>query len=158
MTPPTLRFPKRSAFPKTSPPAGLTLLRGAFTHAQLPLFPKPPIATVDAVGTGVLQGRQLGGLKCDKRRCSFAVTLERGVNHRPPPPAPITGNGVFGQLGNGNTRSVTAIPVSVSTPENVTVGWSAISAGRHHTCAIAESTRIAYCWGACGAIVLTKVD
>ena len=69
-------------------------------------------------------------------------------------PCAYAGAGEGGRLGIalGNTSSVT-IPVPVAATAGVTSGWASVSAGSYHTCAIAESTRAAYCWGACGALV-----
>ena len=75
--------------------------------------------------------------------------------HRPPAHTFLcAGYNTYGHLGIalGNTSSV-SIPVPVAATAGVTSGWAAVSAGGSHTCAIAESTRAAYCWGACGALV-----
>ena len=60
------------------------------------------------------------------------------------------GVGGYGFLGIalGNTSTVT-IPVPVAATAGVASGWAAVSAGERHTCAIAYSSRAAYCWGAC---------
>ena len=65
------------------------------------------------------------------------------------------GDNFRGQIGIalGNTSTVT-IPVPVAATVGVTLGWAMVSAGGFHTCAIADSTRAAYCWGACGAVGL----
>ena len=70
------------------------------------------------------------------------------------PPRANAGDNSDGRLGIalGNTTRVT-IPVPVASTTGVTSGWAAVSAGGYHTCAIAESTRAAYCWGAFGTAV-----
>ena len=69
-------------------------------------------------------------------------------------PRACAGRNYDGRLGIalGNNADVT-IPVPVASTTGVTSGWAAVSAGGYHTCAIAESTRAAYCWGASGAAV-----
>ena len=59
------------------------------------------------------------------------------------------GYGNNGRLGiaNGNFSTVT-VPVPVATTAGVSSGWASVSAGNQHTCAIADFTRTAYCWGA----------
>jgi alpha-tubulin suppressor-like RCC1 family protein len=54
-------------------------------------------------------------------------------------------NGV-GQLGNNDLGVESPVPVAVEVPVGVT-GWSQITAGRFHTCAITETSGAAYCWG-----------
>ena len=60
------------------------------------------------------------------------------------------GDGSWGQLGIalGNTSTPVTVPVPVATTAGVSSGWASVSAGLQHTCAIADSTRAAYCWGA----------
>ena len=60
------------------------------------------------------------------------------------------GFGAIGRLGIalGNTSDVT-VPVPVATIASVSSGWAVVSAGGYHTCAIADSTRASFCWGAC---------
>ena len=72
----------------------------------------------------------------------------------PPPQPAYVGQNYSGQLGIalGNNTDVT-IPVPVASTTGVTSGWASVSAGGYHTCAIAESTRAAFCWGASGAAV-----
>ena len=60
------------------------------------------------------------------------------------------GTGSRGQLGIalGNTSTVT-IPVRVAATTGATSGWAAVSTGLGlHTCAIADTSGAAYCWGA----------
>ena len=58
----------------------------------------------------------------------------------------FVGAGTEGRLGTGSTSDVT-VPTPVASTAGVTSGWAAISAGSAHTCAIADSTRAAFCWG-----------
>ena len=62
------------------------------------------------------------------------------------------GKGEYGQLGIalGNTEQKNYVPMAVAPTNGVAFGWASISAGGTHTCAIANSTRAAYCWGAPG--------
>ena len=68
------------------------------------------------------------------------------------PGTQYVGLGVNGQLGIalGNKSDVT-VPVPVAATAGVASGWFAVSAGESHTCAIADSSRAAYCWGECSA-------
>jgi alpha-tubulin suppressor-like RCC1 family protein len=52
-----------------------------------------------------------------------------------------------GQLGNNGAPVDSPVPVAVDAPAGVTGGWSQITAGDRHTCAIAETSGAAYCWG-----------
>ena len=79
-----------------------------------------------------------------------------GVHFPSIPRCPRVGYGGYGQLGNGNVTDI-SIPMPVAATAGVNSGWAAVSAGGgFHTCAIAESTRATYCWGACGAVVPTR--
>ncbi|MBK7321456.1 MAG: hypothetical protein IPI82_03085 [Candidatus Microthrix sp.] len=51
-----------------------------------------------------------------------------------------------GQLGNNDPGVGSGVPVAVEVPVGVT-GWSQITAGGYHTCAVAEVSGAAYCWG-----------
>ena len=56
------------------------------------------------------------------------------------------GDNGYGQLGNNDLGVDSPVPVAVEVPGGVT-GWSRITAGRRHACAIAETSSAAYCWG-----------
>lgn len=56
------------------------------------------------------------------------------------------GDNTHGQLGNG-TNTDQANPVKVILPSGVT-GWTDVSVGRAHSCAIGNTGKTAYCWGA----------
>ena len=60
------------------------------------------------------------------------------------------GPGSHGQLGValGNISYTVSVPVPVAAIAGVSAGWAEVSVGELHTCGIAESTRVAYCWGA----------
>ena len=67
-------------------------------------------------------------------------------------PRSAAGEGLNGQLGTGSwdssfirDTSNYAVPVPVARPDNVS-GWTAVSAGGEHTCAVAAGGG-AYCWG-----------
>lgn len=67
------------------------------------------------------------------------------------PARTYAGYGEYGQLGNGSTAFYrTSTPSAVAVPKEVTAGWSAVSTGLYHTCAIeASSSRSVYCFGRC---------
>lgn len=58
------------------------------------------------------------------------------------------GAGLYGQLGTNGTADA-AIPKAIIVPQNVTDGWSVITAGAFHTCTIAAVSKAAYCYGTC---------
>ncbi|MGB2860591.1 MAG: MBG domain-containing protein [Candidatus Microthrix parvicella] len=57
------------------------------------------------------------------------------------------GENQFGQLGNNNLGVNSGVPAAVGVPVAVTGGWSQITAGLYHTCAIAATIGVAYCGG-----------
>ena len=70
-------------------------------------------------------------------RCLWGVNHLR---HAPPP-----GQGRYGQLGR-NSVIDSLVPVAVTVPAGVS-GWTAVSAGGYHSCAIATGSGGLYCWG-----------
>ena len=65
-------------------------------------------------------------------------------------PSSPTGLGEYGQLGRNSTND-SWVAVTVTVPAGVS-GWTAVSAGKSHSCAVAAGWGDLYCWGEAGVV------
>lgn len=95
------------------------------------------------------------------RVVSTSASEGRSVTHvclsdaRRPARGTRAGSNNYGKLGINTVdmNVFVSVPVAVDPPAAVTAGWSAISAGFDHACALtADWNAAAYCWGGCCCI------